>query len=84
MSEQSQLTPEQYVRYGEAIRARNIEMLDGFAIVGFHPVTKEPVIVHHADDPKTRFALNDMMRTAIILNTASLQPPPTDGQASKA
>lgn len=59
------LTPEEYEKFGRAMDYMLCEHFDGFALVGFHAITKEPVILTHADDIKTRHALNDLLGAAI-------------------
>ena len=72
------LSPEEYTRFGEAMDARLCEHFEGYALVGFHALTKEPVVLCRADDIKTRHALNDLLGAAISpvpVNRPNPEPP---------
>lgn len=77
------LTPEEYEKFGHAMDARICEHFDGFALVGFHALTKEPVILTRADDIKTRHALNDLLGAAIApVPIIRPDPEPPNGKAA--
>lgn len=59
--------------------ARLIEHFDGLCIIGFHATTGQPVIYTIANDSKTRLALSELLRIAMIQNSiAATHPRPND------
>lgn len=73
-----QLSPEEYAKFGHAMASRLLEHFDGFALVGFHSGTGQPVIYTHGEDLKTKCALNELLRIAMIQNSSTPPQPPED------
>lgn len=77
------LTPDEYEQFARGLGNQLSEHFDGFALVGFHAVTKEPVVFTHADDIKTRHALNDLLRSAVTpVPVIKPDPEPPNGKSS--
>lgn len=72
------LTPDAFNRFGAAVTARLDEMADGFAVVGFHPISGEPFIFRKSSDTRTHLALNALLLAAI--NVPAIQHPTADGE----
>lgn len=78
------LSQEEYEKFCHAMGSRLIEHFDGFAIVGFHAGTGQPAIFTHANDFKTKCALNDLLRIALVQSCVSPQSPPDNGAQNPA
>lgn len=77
------LTSEEYEKFGRAMASRVCEHFDGFALVGFHAITREPIVIASADDIKTRHALNDLLGSAIApVPIIRPDPEPPNGKAA--
>lgn len=79
------LNDDEYRRFGNAMGARVMEHYDGFCILGFHALTGQPVIYTNANSLKTRMAMTELLRVALIQNAvvqAPMTQPPPDGNSS--
>lgn len=78
------LNPEEANQFGQALGQRVGEFLDGYALVGFHAITQEPVIIsHNGHSPKTALAVTDLLRLAYAQRAVLLPQPPSDNGAPK-
>jgi hypothetical protein len=71
----SPLTPEQHLAFVNKLGRILCEHLDGFCIVGYHPITKERVVFRHAGDPRTNDGLNTLLHAAATFETINIDPP---------
>ena len=78
------MTPEEYSRFAQAAGQRVMDFFDGFALVGFHPTTGEPVIFTHAADFKTRVALSSLLQIALANNVVVNSKPPAENGNNQA
>lgn len=78
-----QLTPEQYAHFAHSVGSRVAEFFDGFAVVGFHATTGQPVIYTYAADIKTRMAMTNLLQIATINNGSPCGPPPDPNEQPK-
>lgn len=70
------LNSDEYKKFGEAMGARVMEHFDGFALVGFHATTGDPVIfTNDAGKIKTRLALSSLLQTALIATSVQAGNP---------
>lgn len=65
------MNPDDYNKFGLAMGARLVEHFDGLCIIGFHAQTGQPVIYVNAGDIKTRLALTELLRGALMNNAVT-------------
>ena len=64
MSAKKPLTKKQYEVFKKAVKARMSEMCDGFVVLGFHPVTGQPIEIWDFKDEKSEMALTTLVTLA--------------------
>lgn len=75
-----QLSPEQHVKFCNAIGASLGEYFKGYAIVGYHYQTGERIMFRHALDATMMDGLNTLLHASAIMPQVMNIEPPEDGQ----